>query len=106
MSCQCKGTIAATTLSSIALVLFVINAWTVNGSQKLQQQAMDRQAQINAGAQLSQLNNELVRALGTAVVNKNDTKIKDLLSSQGITVTVDKDAGKTTAKKAAAPAAE
>lgn len=101
MACQRTGNIAAVTLSSIALVLFVVSAWTLNASQNLQQQFNERQAQINNGVQISQLNNELVRALGTAVISKNDTKIKDLLSQYGITVSLDKDA-----KGAAAPAAK
>ena len=104
MCSQRTGTILSISLSSLALVMFVANAWLVNGSQAMQQQLNDRQAQIANGVQVSQLNNELVRALGTAVIAKNDTKIKDLLAQHGITVTADKNAKK--GGTAATPAAQ
>ena len=106
MCIQKCGVTLANTLSGIALVLFVANAWMVNNSQALQRQIADRQVQISNGVQLSQLNAEMVRTLGTAIVSKNDMKIKDMLAKHGITVSTDKDAAKKGAAPAAAPAAE
>jgi hypothetical protein len=99
--------VAGTTayLAAFALGMFVVNAWLINSTQATQAQIAQRQAEINGGIQLSQLNNELVRALGTAVVAQNDTKIKDLLASHGITVEAKKDetpAANGTARPAAA----
>ena len=79
-------------LSALALGIFVTNAWLINATQLTQAQVAERQAQINSGIQLSQLNGELVRALGTAVVGQHDDKIKDLLAAHGITVSADKTA--------------
>ena len=94
--------VAGTTayLAAFALGMFVVNAWLINGTQNTQAQINTRQAEINGGIQLSQLNNELVRALGTAVVAQNDTKIKDLLAAHGITVEAKKDGDKSSAKPA------
>ncbi len=98
MCSQKCGSAVATALSGIAMVLFVANAWLVNSGQALQRQVADRQAQISNAVQLSQLNGEMIRTLGTAVVGKNDAKIKDMLARHGITVTPDKDAGKDSGK--------
>jgi len=77
---------AALGLAVIGLALFVSNALLITDSQSIQRQIAERQARINDGVKLAQLNNELVRALGNAVVQKKDTKIKDMLSEHGITV--------------------
>ena len=87
-------------LSALALGIFVTNAWLINATQLTQAQVNDRQAQINQGVQLSQLNNELVRALGTAVIAQKDDKIKDLLAAHGITVSPEKAAAPAAAKPA------
>ncbi len=81
---------AATILAALALVLFVINVGLVLSNQKTQKQLNDRQQQINAGLQVSNLNQQLVRALGTASVANKDDRIKDLLRTNGITVSQDK----------------
>lgn len=73
-------------LATIGLVLFVTNAWLINGAQATQQEVNVRAAQIQDGVKLANLNNELVRALGAAMVQNKDEKIKGLLAEHGITV--------------------
>lgn len=80
----------ATAAATVALVLFVGNAWMVNSTQNLQRQLNERQVQINSGTQISNLNGQLVRALGTAVVAQKDEQIKKLLTDHGITVQLEK----------------
>lgn len=92
MSAKCISSYVATGLATVALVLFVSNAWIVNGSQALQKQMGDRQAKINTAMQVAQLNNDLVRALGSAVATNKDEQIKNLLAAEGITVQTEKPA--------------
>ncbi len=85
---MCQKTVerAAIGLAGLALLLFVCNAWMINGAQAMQRDVQTRQAQINDAIQISNLNNQVVRALGTAVVERKDEKIKALLAQHGITV--------------------
>jgi len=85
---MCQKTVEriAVGFASVALLLFVCNAWMINSAQATQRDVQARQAQINDGIQLGNLNNQVVRALGAAVIEKKDEKIKALLAQHGITV--------------------
>jgi hypothetical protein len=92
---------AALGLATVGLVLFVANAALILDSQAKQREIGMRSAQIQDGQRLAGLNNELVSALGAAVIEKKDTKIKDMLAEHGITVQQNKNGAKPAAPAAA-----
>jgi hypothetical protein len=86
-------------LSAIALILLVVNVSLFNGNTRLQAEVAQRQAAINNGLGLSQLNQGLVQALADAAVKDNDKSIREMLAAQGITIKPKGDASKETPKK-------
>ena len=56
------------------------------GRRHLQDEVNQRQAAIQRGMTLSQVNQGLVQAMAEAVARDNDTGMRDLLASQGITI--------------------
>jgi hypothetical protein len=89
-------------LGALALLVLVLNVSMINGNRNLQAEVNQRQATINNGLKLGQINQALVQALAEAAVRGNDEDARNLLATQGIGV-------KTAAKgeaKAAAPAAD
>lgn len=85
---MCLKTIenASLGLAAAGLVLFLGNVWLISDAQATQREVNIRAAQIQDGVKLANLNNELVRALGSAVVQNKDEKIKGLLAEHGITI--------------------
>ena len=79
---------AAISLSWLALLLLVFNIALVGGNHKTQDEVVSRQAQINRGATLNQMNNNLVQALAEIATTKNNDAIRGLLAAQGITVKI------------------
>ena len=73
-------------LGLLALILMLTNIALVRSNTRLQDQISQRQAEINKAGPAGQLNQGLVQALADAALNTNDAAIKDLLSSQGITL--------------------
>jgi len=71
---------------ALALLLLVINVCLINGNRGMQNELGQRQAAISNSVNLSQLNQALVQALAQAAVTEDDEEIRNLLSSQGITV--------------------
>lgn len=69
-----------------ALALLILNAALISSDRHLQQTIAMRQATINQGITLNQANQGLTQALADAAVKNNDTAIRDLLASQGITI--------------------
>lgn len=85
-NCPVRGGLLTMVLSVVALVLFVINAALVFDAQATQRELAARQTQIQEGMALSQLNQQLVQALGAAQIQNKDKKIEALLGQHGITV--------------------
>ena len=77
---------ASVTLGALALVLLVINISLINGNRHTQDDLNQRQAIINSGVTLSQVNKGLVQALADASVKSGDNEVRDLLAAQGITI--------------------
>jgi len=77
----------ATTVSScLALLLFVTNTSLINGNMDLQADIGQRQLVINTAQNVLPLNQQLSNALYDASVKTNDSKIRELLTSQGFTL--------------------
>jgi len=79
---------ASTILASLSLVLVVANSVLILSNQSVRAEVDQRQQFLNQSIQLSRLNQELVNALAAVVLKNNNTAIRDLLASNGITVLV------------------
>jgi|SRR6516225_8906622 len=73
-------------LSGLTLILIVAYIVLVQDNRSVQMQVNQRQQFINQSVQLSRVNDALIRALATAAVNNKDTKLRDLLTQNGITI--------------------
>ncbi len=72
--------------SGLALLLLVVNTTLVKSNRDLQVEMSNRQASINAASNLTPLNQNLAQALAEVSLKNDDTDIRDLLTSQGITI--------------------
>ena len=77
---------ASLLLGSIAVVLLVVNVSVANANRTLQADVAQRQNIINSGQTLSQINQGLVQAMAEAALKNNNTQLRDLLSTQGVTL--------------------
>jgi len=75
-------------LGAVTVVLVIVNFFLLSNNQSIQAQVNQRQQFINQSAQLSRVSDFLIRALATEAVSKNDDKVRDMLSQQGITLNV------------------
>jgi hypothetical protein len=74
------------TLGGLGLLILVANVCLINSNRSMQIDLGQRQAAINNATNLNQLNQALIQALAQAAVNDSDKEVKDLLTSQGITL--------------------
>lgn len=72
--------------SGLALLLLITNTSLISGNRSLQEEVNHRQVSINTAVNLSPLNQNLVQALAGVAQSKEDTQVRDLLSSQGIKI--------------------
>ncbi|MBV8060063.1 MAG: hypothetical protein JO126_03075 [Alphaproteobacteria bacterium] len=77
---------ASVILGFVALGLLIADVSLIDSNRKLQEEVNARQADLNKGLTLSQVNQALVQALAEAVVTHGDNGIRELLAAQGITV--------------------
>lgn len=77
------------TLVAVVIVgLVLINNVLLHANRDAQGELAQRQQEINQGAVFGRLGDQLFRALAAQAANTNDTQIRDLLASQGITFSV------------------
>jgi hypothetical protein len=76
-----------TVTGAVTLVLVVINCMLFLANRSTQIDINNRQQFIQQSIQLEGLYREIVKALADLSIKNNDKQIKDMLSSQGITVT-------------------
>lgn len=88
-NCPIRGGLVTFICAALALLLFVINTGLVLDAQATQRDFAKRQAQLNEGLQIDQLNRQLVQALGAAQIQNKDKKIEALLGQHGITVSAE-----------------
>jgi hypothetical protein len=72
--------------SAAALLLLVVNISLANVNRATQADVAQRQNTIATGQQLAQLNQGLVQAMAEAALKNNNTHMRDLLATQGITL--------------------
>ena len=77
-----------TGVGAVTLVLVLANATLFLTNRSTQIDANSRQQFIQQSIQLETLYREIVKALADLSVKNNDKQLKDMLTSQGITVTV------------------
>jgi hypothetical protein len=71
---------------AFALIFLVADLALTPINRALQAEVAQRQAVIADGQSLNRLNQGLVRAMAEASLKNNDLDLRDLLSSQGITL--------------------
>ena len=78
-----NGTLAC---CAMALILLIADISLATTNRKAQVDVGQRQSAIADGQSLSQLNQGLVRTLAEAALKNNNLELRDLLTSQGITL--------------------
>jgi hypothetical protein len=76
----------ATGLGVLTLLLVVVNGVLFLGNQTRQAEVSERQRFIGQSVQLSQINEQLIRALTQQAIGNKDDKLLDLLAQNGIAV--------------------
>jgi len=76
--------IILTTLSSLLLLLVVINIFVALGNQSIQAEVGERQQVIGQTMQLETLNRQLINVLANLALKTNDEPLKKVLASAGI----------------------
>ncbi|MFA4993918.1 MAG: hypothetical protein WC521_01240 [Bdellovibrionales bacterium] len=77
---------ASVLFSALAVVLLVVNVSLASINRSKQNDVAQRQSTIVSGQTLAQLNQGLVRAIAETSLKNNDLQLRDLLSSQGISL--------------------
>lgn len=89
---------AATGLASLAVLLVIIFGWLVTSNASIRTQVSSRQQYINQSVRLQQLEQELLKELGSFAL-RNNAAIRQILAESGYTVV-----SQTPAQGQAAPA--
>ncbi len=92
-------------IAGLGLVFVIVNIFLFSANRAIQGQVNDRQQFINQSVQLDRLNRELIAALASYAARNNDDQIRNLLASQGITITVNPSGGQAPAAPQSGPAA-
>ena len=79
-----KTKIFLTTLSSLILVLVIINIALGLGNQSIQAEVGERQQIIAQTLQLETLNRQLIGVLSNMAIKTNDEQLKKVLAESGI----------------------
>jgi ABC-type transport system involved in cytochrome bd biosynthesis fused ATPase/permease subunit len=94
-----------TALGAIALLLALTNAVFFTRNRAAQAEVNNRQQFVQQSAALEGLYRDIVKALAELAVKNNDTQLMQMLSAQGINVSVNPPAPAPAAPAAPAPAA-
>jgi hypothetical protein len=86
-------------LSAVAMVLLVVNVSLLTTNRSTQADVGNRQNTIASGQTMNQVNQALVQAMAQAAIKDNDTKMRDLLTAQGITLKTEPTAAAKPAEK-------
>ena len=77
-----------TAVGAVTLLLVIVNAVLFLGNRGSQIEVNNRQQYVQQSIQLEGLYREIVKALADLSIKNNDKQIRDMLATQGITVTV------------------
>jgi predicted Holliday junction resolvase-like endonuclease len=73
-----------TILSSLVLLLVVVNIFISLGNQSIQSEVSERQQTISQTLQLEGLNRQLINVLANLALKSNDDALKKVLAAGGI----------------------
>ncbi len=79
-----KSKLMLTILSSLVLLLVVVNIFVALGNQSIQTEVGERQQAISQTLQLESLNRQLINVLASLALKTNDEALKKLLAAGGI----------------------
>ena len=79
-----KGKLVLTILSSLVLLLVVVNIFVSLGNQSIQSEVGERQQAIAQTIQLENLNRQLISVLANLALKTNDEALKKVLAASGI----------------------
>jgi len=79
-----KSKLVMTILSSLVLILVVLNIFISLGNQSIQMEVGERQQAISQTLQLESLNGQLINVLASLALKTNDEALKKVLTAGGI----------------------
>ena len=79
-----KSKLVMTILSSLVLLLVVVNIFVALGNQSIQSEVGERQQAIAQTLQLENLNRQLISVLANLALKANDDALKKVLAAGGI----------------------
>jgi hypothetical protein len=79
-----KVKLVLTLLSSLVLLLVVVNIFIAMGNQSIQSEVGERQQMIAQTIQLESLNRQLISVLANLALKTNDEALKKVLAAGGI----------------------
>jgi hypothetical protein len=79
-----KVKLVLTSLSSLVLLLVVVNIFVAMGNQSIQSEVGERQQMIAQTIQLETLNRQLISVLANLALKTNDEALKKVLMAGGI----------------------
>jgi predicted Holliday junction resolvase-like endonuclease len=79
-----KGNILLTVLSTLVLLLVVVNIVLALGNQSIQAEVSERQQMLTQTMQLENLNRQLIGVMANLALKTNDEQLKKLLAESGV----------------------
>jgi hypothetical protein len=79
-----RSKLVLTILSSLVLVLVLLNIFIALGNQSIQAEVSERQQIIAQTIQLESLNRQLINVLANLALKTNDEQLKKVLAASGI----------------------
>jgi len=79
-----RSKLVLTILSSLVLVLVLVNIFVALGNQSIQAEVSERQQIIAQTIQLESLNRQLINVLANLALKTNDEQLKKVLAASGI----------------------
>jgi hypothetical protein len=79
-----RSKLVLTILSSLVLVLVLLNIFVALGNQSIQAEVSERQQIIAQTIQLESLNRQLINVLANLALKTNDEQLKKVLAASGI----------------------
>jgi hypothetical protein len=89
-----KRHLVSTIVSSLLLILVLVNILLAYGNQSLQSEVSERQQTIAQAIQLEGLYRQVVAVIAEAAVKTNDAQLKELLKASGFAINPGPDTGK------------
>jgi len=79
-----KGNILLTVLSTLVLLLVIVNIVLALGNQSIQAEVGERQQMLTQTMQLENLNRQLIGVMANLALKTNDEQLKKLLAESGV----------------------